>query len=88
MNPSSLCMDRKQVFDKVVSALATQTRNREALASVTELTSVQKDLKVNSARIVDVVLELQEAFSIDMTDEEVDRVRTVGDIVDLVLSKG
>jgi acyl carrier protein len=81
-------MDRKQVFDKVVSALATQTRNREALASVTELTSVQKDLKVNSARIVDVVLELQEAFSIDMTDEEVDRVRTVGDIVDLVLSKG
>jgi acyl carrier protein len=48
-------------------------------------TSIQKDLKVNSARLVDVVLEMEERFGIQVKDEDAEKVRTVGDAVSLVL---
>jgi acyl carrier protein len=59
----------------------------EALASVAMETSILKDLKINSARLVDVVLEIEDAFGIEVADEEADKVRTVGDAVNLIVSR-
>ena len=58
----------------------------EALATCTMETSIHDDLKVNSARFVDVVLNLEDRFGIEVKDEQADRVRTVGDAVELVLA--
>jgi acyl carrier protein len=44
-------------------------------------------LKVNSARLVDVVLEFEDAFDIEIADEDVDSVETVGNAVELIESK-
>jgi acyl carrier protein len=78
-------MDQKEVFDKVVAILKPFAKNPAALASVTVESSIQKDLKVNSARLVDVVLEIEERFGIQVKDEDADKVRTVGDAVSLIL---
>jgi acyl carrier protein len=77
-------MDQKEVFEKVVAILKPFAKNREALENVKLETSIQKDLKVNSARLVDVVLEIEEIFGIQVKDEDADKVRTVGDAVTLV----
>jgi acyl carrier protein len=82
-------MDQKAVFDQVVAILKPFVKNPDALATVAAETSIQKDLKVNSARLVDVVLEIEERFDIQVSDDEADKVRTVGDAVSLILrSKG
>jgi acyl carrier protein len=78
-------MDQKEVFDKVVAILKPFAKNQDALATVTLETSIQKDLRVNSARLVDVVLEIEEGFAIQVKDEDADKVRTVGDAVNLIL---
>jgi acyl carrier protein len=78
-------MDQKTVFEQVVGILKQFVKSQEALAAVTNETSIQKDLKVNSARLVDVVLELEDRFDIKIKDEDADKVRTVGDAVSLVL---
>jgi acyl carrier protein len=78
-------MDQKEVFDQVVAILKPFVKNREALATVALQTSIQKDLKINSARLVDVVLDIEERFGIQVNDEEADKVRTVGDAVSLIL---
>jgi acyl carrier protein len=78
-------MDQKEVFDQVVAILKPFAKNPAALASVTIESSIQKDLKVNSARLVDVVLEIEERFGIQVKDEDADKVRTVGDAVNLIL---
>jgi acyl carrier protein len=78
-------MDQKEVFDQVVAILKPFAKNPAALASVTIESSIQKDLKVNSARLVDVVLEIEERFGIQVKDEDADKVRTVGDAVSLIL---
>jgi acyl carrier protein len=78
-------MDQKEVFDKVIAILKPFAKNQEALAKAVPETSIQKDLKVNSARLVDVVLEMEERFGIQVKDEDAEKVRTVGDAVSLVL---
>ncbi len=50
-------------------------------------TSILEDLKVNSARLVDVVIAFEDEFDIEIEDEDVDSVNTVGDAVTLIASK-
>lgn len=80
-------MVQTEVFDKVVGILKPFVRAPEALEKVGPGTSILGELKVNSARLVDVVLEMEDAFGIAISDEEADSVRSVGDAVSLVLRK-
>ena len=79
-------MDQQEVFTKVVAILKPFVKAPEALATVAMETSVLKDLKVNSARLVDVVLEIEDVFGIAVTDAQADSVKTVGDAVNLILA--
>ena len=80
-------MDSQEVFEKVVKILTPYVKNQEALEGVTLETHILDELKVNSARLVDVVLEFEDAFDIEIADEDVDSVETVGNAVDLITSK-
>jgi acyl carrier protein len=42
---------------------------------------------VNSARLVDVVLAFEDEFEIEVADEDVDAVNSVGDAVRLIAGK-
>lgn len=65
-------------------------RRRAASARPTQFSGAEppilKDLKVNSARLVDVVLEIEDAFEIEVRDEDADKVKTIGDAVKLILA--
>ena len=80
-------MTQQEAFEKVVKILTPHVKNQEALASVSERTHILDDLKVNSARLVDVVLAFEDEFDIEIPDEDVDSVNTVGDCVRLILEK-
>jgi len=80
-------MAQAEVFEKVVSILKPFVKSQEALAKVAMETTILGELKVNSARLVDVVLEIEDAFDIEVTDTEADKVSTVGDAVNLVMKK-
>jgi len=76
-----------EVFESVVKILTPFVKNQDALASVKKETHILDDLKVNSARLVDVVLEFEDAFDIEIADEDVDSVETVGNAVELIEAK-
>jgi acyl carrier protein len=80
-------MTDQEIFDKVVGILTPFAKNKEALSSITNETSILKDLKVNSSRLVDIVLAFEDEFDIEVEDGEADKVRTVGAAVDLIKSK-
>jgi acyl carrier protein len=80
-------MTQSEIFDRVVKILTPYVKNQEALAAVSEKTHILDELKVNSARLVDVVLEFEDAFDIEIADEDVDSVETVGNAVELIQAK-
>ena len=80
-------MTQDEIFEQVVKILTPYVKNQEALDSVALSTHILDELKVNSARLVDVVLEFEDAFDIEIADEDVDAVETVGNAVELIASK-
>jgi len=80
-------MDQPQVMERVVKILAPWAKDEAALANASMETSILDDLKVNSARLVDVVIAFEDEFDIEIADEDVDSVNTIGDAVNLILAK-
>jgi acyl carrier protein len=80
-------MTEEKIFEKVVDILKPYVRDAAALAGVSVETDILGGLKVNSARLVDVVLAFEDAFGIEVADDDADKVQTVGDAVRLIQGK-
>lgn len=57
------------------------------LQNIKEESSFIEDLNADSLAIVELVLALEEAFEIDIPDEDTEKIRTVGDAVRYVEAK-
>jgi len=77
-------MDSGQIFEQVIAILKPFAKAPELLDSAGLETSLLGDLKINSARLVDVVLEIEDRFGFAVEDAEADKVRTIGDAVELI----
>ena len=77
-------MEQQETFEKVIGIIKPFVKNSDKLASADENTRLLEDLGVNSARLVDIVLEFEDEFDIAIDDEAADRVRTLGDAVTVI----
>jgi len=46
-----------------------------------------RDLKVNSARLVDIIIKCEDVFGTSIDDDEADKIATIGDAVTLIQQK-
>ena len=67
------------VFEKVRELLVDQLDVEEDV--VTMEANIQSDLGADSLDIVDLVMSLEEEFDCEIPDEEIENIKTVGDIV-------
>lgn len=54
---------------------------------ITESSLLVDDLKVNSTRFVDIILETEDKFKISIGDEEMERFDRVGDAIDFICER-
>ncbi len=80
-------MTREDVFQKVMDIIKPFVKNQEVFEQADESTNILQDLKVNSARLVDIILNFEDEFDIEVEDEDADSVNTVGDAVSLIMEK-
>lgn len=80
-------MEEKQVKEKVLDILKPYVREPEDLVNATDDTDILNDLKVNSSRLVDIILAIEDEFDIEVSDDEADDVMTVGDAIKLITGK-
>ncbi|GAB6088451.1 phosphopantetheine-binding protein [Spirochaeta dissipatitropha] len=78
-------MSKQEVFDKVLGIIGPFAKDDEALKNATESTNILSDLKVNSARLVDIILDFEDQFEIAIDDEDADKIQTLGDAVTKIL---
>ncbi|MGI5896041.1 MAG: acyl carrier protein [Oscillospiraceae bacterium] len=67
------------VFEKVKDILIDQLDVEEE--KVTMEASVTEDLGADSLDFVDLVMSLEEEFDVEIPDDQVENIKTVGDIV-------
>lgn len=76
-----------EIQNQVLEIVKPFAKNKEALANISRESSFLKDLEVNSARLVDIILAIEDTFGIEVSDEEADKIETIGLAVDLINSK-
>ncbi len=58
------------------------------VAGVNEETSFQDDLRIDSLDLFEVVTALEDEYEIEIPQEELDSIKTVGDVIEYLQSKG
>jgi acyl carrier protein len=70
------------VFDKVKKILCEQFEIEED--KITEDTSLIDDLGADSLDLVDLVMSFEDEFGVEMPDEDIEGIKTVGDVVKFI----
>ncbi|MFN9644453.1 MAG: acyl carrier protein [Cyanobacteriota bacterium] len=78
-------MSQEEIFDKVRGIVAEQLSVEEA--EVTPQASFQNDLGADSLDTVELVMALEEAFDIEIPDEDAEAITTVGAAVKYIQEK-
>ena len=71
----------------LINILKKYTLAKDVWKNFNENSSIISDLKINSARIVDIVIDLEEKYDIEITEEELEKLTCFKDIVKLIDSK-
>jgi acyl carrier protein len=77
-------MNRAEIMQDVLKILTRYQKRAAQSGPLPESTLLSKDLDVDSARLVDIVLDLEEKFGVTIDDSKLDEIKTVGDIVNMV----
>lgn len=73
------------VFEKVRDILVDQLDVEEDAVSLES--SISEDLGADSLDVVDLIMSLEEEFDVEIPDEDIESIKTVGDIVKYIEAK-
>ena len=80
-------MDRQVILEELKKVLAPYTVNKDSLNSINEETSLTKDLKINSANLVDIIIDAENRYDIEIDMDSAEKINNVGSCIDVILEK-
>ncbi len=70
------------IFEKIKTILAEQLGANEA--DMTMETNIAKDLGADSLDVVELLVAIEDEFSVEVPDEEIENIKTIGDLVEYI----
>ena len=80
-------MTKEELIARLKPIIANYAQEKDALKSLNTHTDFIKDLKINSANLVDVVLDVEEEFDIVIDNTSMEKMLTVGAAMEIITAK-
>lgn len=80
-------MHKEETILKLKNIIKPYIKNQEAFENLNENTDFINDLKINSANLVDVILDIEEAFDIVIDNASMERMLDVRSALEIIKIK-
>lgn len=80
-------MNKDELIAKLKQIIAPYVQDEGAFKDLTEDTDFVKDLKINSANLVDIILDIEDEFNIRLENEDMEQMLDVKSAMAIVTSK-
>ena len=80
-------MDKQQITNALREIVSPYTEEHQALDNLSENTDFIADLKINSANLVDIVLDIEEKFGVTIDNDSMAKMLTVKATVAIIEDK-
>lgn len=77
-------MDREQAFEQLKNIVKPYVQDQAVFESISEETDFINDLKINSANLVDVILDIEEKFDIIIDNESMQQMVNVKEAIAII----
>lgn len=80
-------MSQEELIAKLKPIVANYAQDKNALEQINAQTDFIKDLKINSANLVDVILDVEEEFDIVIDNESMERMLNLQAAMEIIETK-
>ena len=80
-------MEREEIIERIKIIIKPFTKETEAFDNLSESTDFINDLKINSANLVDIVLDIEDAFQVVIDDQSMEKMLDVKSAIAIIESK-
>ena len=80
-------MTKKELITSLQKIIKPYVQDQEAFKNLSEETDFINDLKINSANLVDVILDVEDEFDIEIDNESKEKMLSVKAAIDIIETK-
>ena len=80
-------MNKEELISKLKTIVNPYIQDEVAFTNLTEDTYFVKDLKINSANLVDVILDIEDEFDIEIDNVSMEKMLSVKAAIDIIKDK-
>ena len=80
-------MTKEELISKLKTIVQPYIQDEEAFNNLSEATDFINDLKINSANLVDVILDVEDEFDIRIENDDMEKMTSVKAAMDIVNEK-
>ncbi|WP_281846330.1 acyl carrier protein [Olleya namhaensis] len=80
-------MTKEELIAKLKTIVQPYIQNEDAFNNLSEATDFINDLKINSANLVDVILDVEDEFDIRIENDDMEKMTSVKAVMDIVNEK-
>ena len=80
-------MTRKKLITSLKKIIKPYSQNKQAYKNISEGTDFINDLKINSANLVDIILDVEDEFGIEIDNESMEKMLSVKSAIDIIETK-
>lgn len=80
-------MENQKLIEKLKLIVKPYVQDEKALDNISEETDFINDLKINSMNLVDIILDVEKEFNIEIDNESMEKMLTVKAAIEIINSK-
>lgn len=80
-------MTTEDIYKKLLPIVATYLPEDVSKDEINPDSDLTRELNINSAHLVDVILDVEDAFDVTFENEDMEKLRTLNDAIQMIQSK-